>query len=220
VAVTDQGNLFAAEQFYHQAATRGVKPIIGCEVYVARGSRHERGGDAGASSGRSATAEPGQRGTNHLVLLCENTEGYRNLVRLVSAGFLEGFYYKPRIDYDLLAKHSSGLIALSACLKGPVLEPLLEQRYDEARATPRKLQDIFGKSNFFLEIQDQGLDVDQPMNRELLKMSKQTGIPVVATNDCHYLTREDSRAQEVLMCIQTGKTITDPNRMRFSTDQF
>src|SRR5579862_1622104 len=220
VAVTDHGNLFAAEQFYHAASTRGVKPIIGCEVYVARGSRHDRGTEAGASGGRGATAEPGQRNTNHLVLLCENAEGYRNLVQLVSAGFLEGFYYKPRIDYDLLAKHSRGLIALSACLRGPVADPLLEQRYDDARAAAHRLQDIFGKGNFFLEVQDQGLDVDQPLNRELVRLSRESGIPLVATNDCHYLTRADARAQEVLLCIQTGKTMSDPQRMRFATDQF
>ena len=173
----------------------------------------------GNRCGRRA-AEPGQRGTNHLVLLCENAEGYRNLVKLVSAGFLEGFYYKPRIDYDLLAKHSRGLIALSACLKGAVAEPLLQQRYDEARAAAHRLQDIFGKGNFFLEVQDQGLDVDQPLNRELVRLSRESGIPLVATNDCHYLTRADARAQEVLMCIQTGKTMSDAHRMRFATDQF
>src|SRR5579862_5689231 len=220
VAVTDHGNLFAAEQFYHAASTRGVKPIIGCEVYVARGSRHDRGTEAGASGGRGATAEPGQRNTNHLVLLCENAEGYRNLVQLVSAGFLEGFYYKPRIDYDLLAQHSRGLIALSACLRGPVADPILEHRYDEATAAAHRLQDIFGKGNFFLEVQDQGLEVDQPVNRDLVRLSRESGIPLVATNDCHYLTQADARAQEVLLCIQTGKTMSDSQRMRFQTDQF
>jgi DNA polymerase III subunit alpha len=220
VAVTDHGNLFAAEQFYHQAATRGVKPIIGCEVYVARGSRHDRGNETGASGSRGASAEPGQRNTNHLVLLCENAEGYRNLVKLVSAGFLEGFYYKPRIDYDLLARHSRGLIALSACLRGTVADALLEGHYDQARDNAHRLQDIFGKGNFFLEVQDQGLDVDQPVNRDLVRLSRESGIPLVATNDCHYLTQSDSRAQEVLMCIQTGKTMSDPQRMRFATDQF
>ncbi len=164
--------------------------------------------------------EPGQRGVNHLVLLCENAEGYRNLVSLVSAGFLEGFYYKPRIDYDLLAQHSRGLIALSACLSGAVAEPLLEQRYDDARHAAHRLQDIFGKGNFFLEVQDQGLDVDGPVNRDIVRLSRASGIPLVATNDCHYLTQADSRAQEVLMCIQTGKTMSDPERMRFATDQF
>ena len=224
VAVTDHGNLFAAEQFYHQATTRGVKPIVGCEVYVARGSRHDRGADAARrepnGTGRGAGSEPGQRSTNHLILLCENAEGYHNLIRLVSAGFLEGFYYKPRIDYDLLSQHSRGLIALSACLQGAVAEPLVHQRYDEAREAAHRLRDIFGKSNFFLEVQDQGLEVDQPVNRELVRLSRESGIPLVATNDCHYLTRADARAQEVLLCIQTGKTMSDPQRMRFPTEQF
>ena len=236
VAVTDHGNLFAAEHFHHAAATRGVKPIIGCEVYVARTSRHDKGAEktngaeARASRSSSAVAGNGQqngqgqemagRGNNHLVLLCENSEGYRNLIKLVSAGFLEGFYYKPRIDYDLLAKHSSGLIALSACLSGAVAEPLTEGRYEDARTAAYRLRDIFGKNNFFLEVQDQGLEIDRPVNRELARLSRESGIPLVATNDCHYLTRSDARAQEVLMCIQTGKTMSDPQRMRFATDQF
>src|SRR6266566_3410479 len=236
VAVTDHGNLFAAEHFHHEASTRGVKPIIGCEVYVARTSRHDRGaektnGDArpartagsgpgGGSAASGAASDLAQRGTNHLVLLCENAEGYRNLIRLVSAGFLEGFYYKPRIDYDLLAKHSRGLIALSACLSGAVAEPLIEGRYDDARDAAYRLRDIFGKGNFFLEVQDQGLEIDGPVNRELVRLSRESGIPLVATNDCHYLTRADARAQEVLLCIQTGKTMSDPQRMRFATDQF
>jgi len=237
VAVTDHGNLFAAEHFHHEASTRGVKPIIGCEVYVARTSRHDRGektnGDTNSGAGRPgrpASASNGQsnaqngdvsqRGTNHLVLLCENAEGYRNLIYLVSKGFLEGFYYKPRIDYDLLAKHSRGLIALSACLSGAVAEPIVDGRFDDARDAAYRLRDIFGKSNFFLEVQDQGLEIDQPVNRELVRLSRESGIPLVATNDCHYLTRADARSQEVLMCIQTGKTMSDPQRMRFATDQF
>jgi DNA polymerase-3 subunit alpha len=231
VAVTDHGNLFAAANFFHQATTRGVKPIIGCEVYVARGSRHDRGtasatpevGPPGRANGdtnlRATAGEPG-RGTNHLLLLCENNEGYRNLLKLVSAGFLEGFYYKPRIDYELLAKHSRGLIALSACLRGAVADALLEDRYDEAREAAYRLRDILGKGNFFLEVQDQGLEVEGRVNQELVRLSRETGIPLVATNDCHYLTREDARAQEVLLCIQTGKTMSDPHRMKFATDQF
>jgi len=224
VAVTDHGNLFAAEQFYHVATTRGVKPIIGCEVYVARGSRLDRGtekssGEAGPS-GRGAGSDPSQRGSNHLVLLCENAEGYQNLIRLVSTGFLDGFYYKPRIDYDLLARHSRGLIALSACLSGAVAEPLAEHRYDDARNAAYRLRDIFGKGNFFLEVQDQGLEIDGPVNRDLVRLSRESGIPLVATNDCHYLTRADARAQEILLCIQTGKTMSDPHRMKFATDQF
>src|SRR5580692_1695368 len=223
VAVTDHGNLFAAESFYHAAKTRGVKPIIGCEVYVAKGSRHDRGEtpqrDA-ANGHASAAAEPGQRGNNHLVLLCENGEGYRNLIKLVSAGFLEGFYYKPRIDYDLLAKHSRGLIALSACLRGAVTENLVEERPDGAREAAYRLRDIFGKGNFFLEIQDQGLEIEKRVNPKITALARETGIPLVATNDCHYLKHSDAHAQEVLLCIQTGKTMSDTHRMKFATDQF
>src|SRR6266436_5165486 len=181
VAVTDHGNLFAAESFYQAAKNRGV---------------------------------------NHLVLLCENAEGYRNLIKLVSAGYLEGFYYKPRIDYDLLAKHSSGLIALSACLRGAVTENLVEAPPDQARETAYRLRDIFGKGNFFLEIQDQGLEIEKRVNPKIVSLSRETGIPLVATNDCHYLTHADARAQEVLLCIQTGKTMSDAHRMKFATDQF
>ncbi|HXT72360.1 MAG TPA: DNA polymerase III subunit alpha [Candidatus Angelobacter sp.] len=206
VAVTDHGNLFAAANFFHQATTHGVKPIIGCEVYVAPDNHKNKGADAERS--------------NHLVLLCENDEGYRNLIQLVSTGFLDGFYYKPRIDHELLAKHSRGLIALSACLRGEVTEHVLEERHDQARKSAYRLQESFGKQNFFLEIQDQGLDVDKRVNQGVVRLAKETGIPLVATNDCHYLTRSDAHAQEVLLCIQTGKTMSDTNRMRFATDQF
>ncbi|MGB8476448.1 MAG: DNA polymerase III subunit alpha [Candidatus Acidiferrum sp.] len=221
VAITDHGNLFAAANFYNEASKRDVKPIIGCEVYVAKGSRHERGEKTNGSNGAErGESEPGTRGSNHLVLLCESLEGYHNLIKLVSAGFLEGFYYKPRIDYDLLAKHSAGLIALSACLRGPVTEAVVDQKYDQARENAYRLRDIFGKGNFFLEIQDQGLEIEQGVNRELVRLSKETGIPLVATNDCHYLHHADAHAQEVLLCIQTGKTMSDAHRMKFATDQF
>src|SRR6266852_234145 len=224
VAITDHGNVFAAANFFYEASKRDVKPIIGCEVYLAKGSRHDRGEKSGppsaAQSGERGEMEPGTRGTNHLVLLCENLVGYKNLIKLVSAGFLEGFYYKPRIDYDLLARHSKGLIALSACLRGPVTEAVVEEKYDQARENAYRLRDVFGKGNFFLEIQDQGLPVEQGVNRELVRLSKETGIPLVATNDCHYLHHSDAHAQEVLLCIQTGKTMSDTNRMKFATDQF
>ncbi len=206
VAVTDHGNLFAAAKFFHEATTHGVKPIIGCEVYVAPDNHKNRGSDAERS--------------NHLVLLCENDEGYRNLIKLVSTGFLDGFYYKPRVDHDLLAKHSSGLIALSACLRGEVADALLAEKYEQARTNAYRLRDIFGKGNFFLEVQDQGLEVEPRINRDLVKLSRESGIPLVATNDCHYLTQSDAHAQEVLMCIQTGKTLSDTQRMKFATDQF
>src|SRR5712671_516075 len=221
VAITDHGNLFAAANFFYEASKRDVKPIIGCEVYVARGSRHERGEKTNGGNGQErAEAEPGARGSNHLVLLCENLEGYHNLIKLVSAGFLEGFYYKPRIDYDLLAKHSKGLIALSACLRGPVTEAVVEEKFDLARENAYRLRDVFGKGNFFIEIQDQGLEIEKGVNRELVRLSKESGIPLVATNDCHYLHHDDAHAQEVMLCIQTGKTMSDAHRMKFQTDQF
>ncbi len=220
VAITDHGNLFAAANFFNEASKRDVKPIIGCEVYVAKGSRHERGEKAPVNGGDRGEMEPGQRGTNHLVLLCESLEGYHNLIKLVSAGFLEGFYYKPRIDYDLLAKHNKGLIALSACLRGAVTEAVVDEKFDQARENAYRLRDIFGKQNFFLEIQDQGLEIEKGVNPQLVRLSKETGIPLVATNDCHYLHHEDAHAQEVLLCIQTGKTMSDEHRMKFATDQF
>jgi len=204
--VTDHGNLFAAANFYHQATTHGVKPIIGCEMYVAPDNHKSRGTEAERS--------------NHLVLLCETDEGYRNLMQLVSTGYLDGFYYKPRVDHELLAKHSKGLIALSACLRGEVADALLADKYEQAKTSAYRLRDIFGKGNFFLEVQDQGLEMDVRVNRDLVKLSKESGIPLVATNDCHYLTQSDSHAQEVLMCIQTGKTMSDGQRMKFATDQF
>jgi DNA polymerase III subunit alpha len=222
VAITDHGNLFAAANFFYEASKRDVKPIIGCEVYVAKGSRHDRGEKSGGNGigGDRGEAESGPRGNNHLVLLCENLEGYHNLIKLVSSGFLEGFYYKPRIDYDLLAKHSKGLIALSACLRGAVTEAVVDEKYDQARENAYRLRDVFGKQNFFLEIQDQGLEIEKNVNPHLVRLSKETGIPLVATNDCHYLHHEDAHAQEVLLCIQTGKTMGDTNRMKFATDQF
>src|SRR6202158_626576 len=221
VAITDHGNLFAAANFFYEASKRDVKPIIGCEVYVAKGSRHDRGEKTNGGHGQErGEAEPGSRGTNHLVLLCESLEGYHNLIKLVSAGFLEGFYYKPRIDYDLLAKHSKGLIALSACLRGPVTEAVVEEKYEQAKENAYRLRDVFGKGNFFREVQDQGLEIEKGVNRELVRLSKETGIPLVATNDCHYLHHDDAHAQEVLLCIQTGKTLSDAHRMKFATDQF
>jgi DNA polymerase III subunit alpha len=206
VAVTDHGNMFAAANFYHEATVRGVKPILGCEMYVARGSHREKSGDVERA--------------NHLVLLCETNEGYQNLKQLVSAGFLDGFYYKPRVDYDLLARHSRGLIALSACLRGEVSEALAQDRFEQAREAAYRLRDVFGKGNFFLEVQDQGIEIEKRVNREMVRLARETGIPLVATNDCHYLARADARAQDVLLCIQTGKMVSDQHRMRFATEEF
>ena len=206
VAITDHGNLFGAVKFYEAALKRGVKPILGCEVYVATTSRFDR--------------LPDSDRPYHLILLCENESGYRNLLKLASSAFLEGFYYKPRIDKGLLAKHAEGLIGLSGCLRGEVAVALSADKFDTARQAAYDLRDMFGKGNFYLEIQDQGLPEEKRINPQMVRLSRETGIPLVATNDCHYLNQEDARAQDVLVCIQTGKTVSDSNRMKFATDQF
>ncbi len=205
LAVTDHGNLFGAVEFHREARKRVLKPIIGCEAYVSQQGRHIR----------NETDH-----YNHLVLLCANQKGYQNLVRLVSAGYLEGFYYKPRMDKDLLAQHSEGLIALSGCLRGEVNEAVLADNMKEAERVTHEYQEIFGKENFYLEIQDQGLEQEKLINPKLVELSKQTGIPLAATNDCHYLRCEDAHAHDVLLCIQTGKQLSDTKRMKFHNNQF
>jgi DNA polymerase-3 subunit alpha len=205
VAMTDHGNLFGAVQFYNAANAAGIHPVIGCEVYVSQQGLKTR-----SSTDRY----------NHLVLLCENQEGYRNLINLVSTGFLEGFYSKPRIDKDLLAQHSKGLICLSACLRGDLNETILNDKYDDARRLAYTYREMFGKENFFLEIQNHGLEQDKRLTPQVNRLSIETGIPLVATNDSHYLRREDARAHEILMCIQTGKTMSDPNHMHWDHPDF
>lgn len=206
LALTDHGNLFGAIQFYNTASKKGLKPIIGCEIYVAKESRHKKigGGDQ----------------SNHLVLLAENLDGYHNLSKLVSYGFLEGFYYKPRIDKELLAQYSGGLIAMSACLKGGVPQKLLMEQPDAALAEAAELRDIFGKGNFFLELQNHGLANQQRVNPAIIEIARKTGIPLVCTNDTHYLRRDDSVAHDVLLCIGTGKLVSQQDRMRYESDQF
>jgi DNA polymerase-3 subunit alpha len=205
VAMTDHGNLFGAVEFYNQAASKGVHPVIGCEMYVAQGSLKDRSE---------------QSRYNHLVLLCENQEGYRNLIQLVSTGYLDGFYYKPRVDKDLLARHSKGLICLSACLRGDIAESLLDGKYSDARRLAHEYQDMFGRGNFFLELQDHNLDGDRKVIPQIRKLALDAGLPLVATNDAHYLRKGDARAHEIMLCIQTGKTMKDANRMRFTTEEF
>ena len=205
VAMTDHGNLFGAVEFYHKAKEKGIHPVIGCEVYVAQ-------------QGHANKSDTNRY--NHLVLLCENAEGYRNLIQLVSTGYLEGFYYKPRIDKDLLSRHAKGLIALSACLRGDINETLLADRYEDARRLAYEYTDLFGRGNFFLELQDHGLDPDKRVLPLIHRLATDTGIPLVATNDSHYLRQEDARAHEILLCIQTGKTMSDSNRMRFEQPVF
>ncbi len=205
VAMTDHGNLFGAVEFYNEAHAHGIHPVIGCEVYVSQQGHKTR-----SDSDRY----------NHLVLLCETQEGYKNLLNLVSTGYLDGFYYKPRIDKDLLARHCKGLIGMSACLRGDINETIMADRYEDAKRLSHEYVDLFGKGNFFLEMQDHGLDQDKIVMPGVRRLGADTDIPLVVTNDAHYLTHDDVRAHEILLCIQTGKTMSDPNRMRFSTPDF
>ncbi|HTD25197.1 MAG TPA: DNA polymerase III subunit alpha [Terriglobales bacterium] len=206
VAVTDHGNIFGAFAFYDAAQRAGVKPIIGCELYVCKKDNHR---------------DPPEGDTyNHLCVLAETDEGYRNLVKITSEASLHGFYYKPRISKKFLAEHSKGLIGLSGCLKGEVAEFLTEGKYDAALSAAGFYREIFGKENFFLEIQDQGLELEHRIHNDLFRLEKETGIPMVATNDSHYLCEDDAQAHDVLVCVQTGKTVQDTNRLKFHGNQF
>jgi len=208
IALTDHGNLFGTVEFYEMAKAAGLKPIIGCEVYVAHGSRLDKT--------RSAD---GKGAYDHLVLLARNRDGYKNLMRLSSAGYLEGFHYKPRIDKDILSRHAEGLLCLSACLRGEVPQLVLAGNLDGAEKAAAWYRDLFGAEFYYLEIQDHGIPEERTVAEGLIDLGKRMGIPVVATNDCHYLAREDAEAHEVLLCIQTGKTMQDKDRFRFATDQ-
>ena len=206
VAMTDHGNIFGAVEFVDAAKEAGVKPIVGCELYICKKDDHR--------------ASPEGDSYNHLIVLAENDEGYRNLVKIVSEASLHGFYYKPRISKRFLAEHAKGLIAMSACLKGEVAEELVEGNYEKARQAAVTFNDIFGNGNFYLEIQDQGLPEEQRIQSNLLKLEQELGIPLVATNDSHYLCEDDAHAQDVMVCIQTGKSINDTNRLKFANNQF
>jgi DNA polymerase-3 subunit alpha len=209
-AMTDHGNMYGAISFYNTMKARGIKPIIGCETYVASTSR----------SDRTTRTIGGEKANFHLILLAQNYEGYRNLSRLTSKAFTEGFYYKPRIDKELLAQHSKGLIALSACMSGVPSAMLAKQCPDEAAAAALEFQEIMGKGNYFLEIQEHGLEPQARIRKPLVELSKRTGIPLVATNDAHYLMPDDARAHDVLLCIGSGKTVSEQNRLRYGTPNF
>ncbi len=208
LAVTDHGNLFGAIEFYSKAQRAGIKPIIGCETYVSGGSRFDK---------RPSSQYPDSG--FHLVLLAKDLTGYKNLIKLSSAGFLEGFYHRPRVDKELLRKHHEGLIATSACMKGEINWNLLQGNTDAAVETAQELRSIFGDDNFFLEIQNHGIEQELQLISRIEAISRETGIPLVATNDCHYLRQEDAEAHDALLCIQTGKVIDDSDRMRYKTDQ-
>ncbi len=207
LAITDHGVMYGAISFYKYALKKGVKPIIGCEVYVAPRSRFDK--QKGPDSRYS-----------HLVLLCENNEGYQNLIKLVSSGFTEGFYSKPRIDHELLKKYNKGIIALSACLAGEIPQALLENNYEKAKETALWYRDVFGENNYFLEIQDHNIEEQKKVNPQIIRISKETGIPLVATNDVHYIGSDDYRMHKVLLCIQTGSKITEDNPIEFKTNEF
>lgn len=203
-AITDHGVMYGCIDFYSAMKDASIKPIIGCEVYVCRDRL-----DKSAAN----------REYSHLILLCENNTGYQNLMKLVSEGFLTGYYYRPRIDYNLIRQHSEGLICLSACLSGDLPKLLLQGRYDDAEAYVREMQDIFGEKNFYVEIMDHGIREEKIVMPRLISLAREMNVPLVATNDCHYLEEKDADAQEVLLCIQTGKTLDDTNRMRMDTRQ-
>lgn len=207
LAITDHGAMYGAVEFYKAAKAKGIKPIIGCEVYVANGSRLVRNSNTSYQY-------------YHLVLLAETNEGYQNLIKLVSYGFIDGFYYKPRVDLELLKKYHKGIIACSACIAGVVAKPLLQVSYEKAKEVALEYEQIFGKGNFFLELQDHGLRDQKIVNNALIKMHEETQIPLICTNDSHYIFKEDSKAHDILLCIQTGKTVDDTVRMRYEGSEF
>lgn len=206
LAITDHGSMFGIVEFYKEAKKQGIKPILGSEIYVAINKHTEK--------------EPKDKRSYHLVLLAENNIGYKNLMKIVSKAYVDGFYYKPRADKDILRKHSEGIIALSACLGGEVQQHLLDNNYEKAKEVALEYEEIFGEGNFYLELQDHGLNEQKQVNKELEKISKETDIPLVATNDVHYLNREDSISHDVLLCIQTGTTVDEEKRMRFPSSEF
>ena len=207
-AITDHGVMYGVIDFYRAARAEGINPILGCEVYVAPGSRFDR--EAGSGEDRYY----------HLVLLAENNQGYANLMKIVSKGFTEGFYYKPRVDLAVLKEYHEGIIALSACLAGEVARYLQRGMYEDAKAAALRYQDIFGKGNFFLELQDHGIPEQQNVNQQLLKMHRETGIDLVCTNDVHYTLAEDAQPHDVLLCLQTNKKLADTDRMRYEGGQY
>ena len=208
MAITDHGVMYGVIDFYRAAREAGIKPIIGCEVYVAPGSRFDK------------EIGQGEDKYYHLVLLAENDKGYHNLMKIVSKGFVDGFYYKPRVDYEVLAAYHEGIIALSACLAGEVQRYLAKGFYEEGCKAARRYEEIFGKGNFFLELQDHGIPTQKTVNQQLLRMHEELGMEMVATNDIHYINKEDQVPHDILLCIQTGKKVADENRMRYEGGQY
>src|ERR1700683_4159539 len=206
VAMTDHGNIYGAVHFFEAAKARGIKPILGCELYISKKEDHRAPGEGDEN--------------NHLLVLAQNEEGYRNLIRITSEASLHGFCRKPRVSKRYLAEHAQGLIGFSGCLSGELCEELVAGRYEKAKNVARQYEDIFGKGNFFLEIQDQGLEDEKKIHEALFRLERELNIPLVATNDSHYLCGEDSHAHHVMLCVQTGAKVHDKERFRFDSDQF
>ncbi|MCD8022353.1 MAG: PHP domain-containing protein, partial [Lachnospiraceae bacterium] len=232
-AITDHGVMYGVIDFYRAARAAGINPILGCEVYVAPGSRFDRSAPRAASFHEQTDLPPSETRGHiprelgqseeryyHLVLLAENNTGYQNLMKIVSKGFVDGFYYKPRVDMELLRQYHEGIIALSACLAGVVPRYLERGMYEEAKAAALEHLEIFGEGNYFLELQDHGIPAQKLVNQQLVRMSRELGIPLVATNDVHYTYEEDAAAHDVLLCLQTGKKLSDENRMRYEGGQY
>ncbi|MBQ4176963.1 MAG: DNA polymerase III subunit alpha, partial [Lachnospiraceae bacterium] len=207
-AITDHGVMYGVIDFYEECMRQGIRPVIGCEVYVAPGSRFDRENASGEDR------------YFHLILLAENNTGYANLVKIVSAGYVDGYYYRPRVDKEILQKYHEGIICASACLAGEVARYLTRGFYEEAKEAALSYQSIFGVGNYFLEMQDHGIPEQKLVNQSLIRMSQETGIPLIATNDCHYTYAEDAEAHDVLLCIQTGKKVSDEDRMRYEGGQY
>ena len=206
VAMTDHGNIYGAVHFFDAAKKKGLKPILGCELYICEKEDHR--------------ADPSGDKSSHLLVLAQNEEGYRNLIRITSEASVHGFYKKPRVSKNFLARHASGLIGFSGCLSGELCKKLLASDYDAAKATALQYQDIFGRGNFYLEIQDQGLELEKRIHADLFKLERELEIPMVATNDSHYLCEDDHSAHDVMLCVQTGAKVQEKERFRFDGDQF
>ena len=219
LGITDHGNMYGILDFYRACRDRGIKPILGTEAYMAHDTRFERPSRRGRVDDSGGETDGGRKLMYHLTLLAENDVGYRNLIQVASRAFMEGYYYKPRVDWDVLAEHSEGLIATTGCLGGHVLQALLRDDFDDARTKAARLQEIFGKDNLFIELQDQGIPEQHRTNPQLERIARELGAPLLATNDSHYTRREDARAHAALLCVQTGSQLSDPNRFRFSGEE-
>ncbi|MEY4067810.1 MAG: polymerase alpha subunit, partial [Actinomycetota bacterium] len=219
IGITDHGNMYGVLEFYQACHRGGINPIIGTEAYMAYESRTERPQRRGKFDDSGGDTEAGRKLYYHLTLLCENNTGYRNLIKLSSLAFLEGYYYQPRMDWELLERHHEGMIATTGCLGGHVLQALMRNNYDEAKRTAARLQEIFGRDNLFVELQDHGLADQRRTMTDLIKIAREINAPLLATNDSHYVHRHDAEAHDALLCVQTGCTIAEPNRFKFEGEE-